>query len=88
LSAMSIRKFFAVLLLAIFLVISLSPTQSGQALDGIGAVDQANVVPVSLYDSIQYFNPIGQSFMPAFTAWIRLSSGRKTPLSLPGTPAA
>jgi hypothetical protein len=62
---MSTRKFFAMLLLAILLVITLGSPQTGQAQGGVGLVDQANVVTVSLYDSIQYFSPIGQSFIPA-----------------------
>jgi hypothetical protein len=62
---MSTRKLFAILLLAVLLVITLGPTQTGQAQDGVGVVDQANVVSVSLYNSIQYLSPIGQSFIPA-----------------------
>lgn len=62
---MNIRKFPAMLLLAILLVISLGPVQTGRAQGGVGVIDQANVVPVSLYESIQYFRPIGQSFIPS-----------------------
>ena len=58
---MNTRKFFALLLFVIFL----GPIQTGQAQGGVGLVDQANLTPVALYESIQYFSPVGQSFIPA-----------------------
>ncbi len=62
---MNIRRFPATLLLAILLVICLGPVQTGQAQGGVGVIDQANAITVLLYESIQYFSPIGQSFIPA-----------------------
>jgi hypothetical protein len=65
---MNTRKFIVMFLLTMLLVISLAPVQTGQAQGGVGVVDQANLVSVSLYNSIQYLSPVGQSFIPALPA--------------------
>jgi hypothetical protein len=61
---MNARKTLFVLLLACLLFVPFGSVQTARAADGIALVDQENVVPVSLYDSIQYFSPVGQSFTP------------------------
>lgn len=61
---MNIRKLFFMLFFASLFAVPLGPVMPAQAADSIGVVDQANVVPARLLDSIQWFSPIGQSFTP------------------------